>query len=75
MFFEIGALKNFAIFTGKHLCWSLLIKLQAESLAERLQHRCFHVNIAKFFTEHLHWQVLLFLKNRKFPSKTSVSEA
>ena len=27
---KIGALKNFAIFTGKHLCWSLfLIKLQA----------------------------------------------
>ena len=27
--FQIGVLKNFAIFTGKHLCWSLfLIKLQ-----------------------------------------------
>ena len=23
MFFKIGALKNFVIFTGKHLCWSL----------------------------------------------------
>ena len=23
MFFKIYALKNFAIFTGKHLCWSL----------------------------------------------------
>ena len=30
MFFKIGALKNFAIFTGKPLYWSLfLIKLQA----------------------------------------------
>ena len=30
MFFKIGILKNFAIFPGKHLCWSLfLIKLQA----------------------------------------------
>ena len=28
-FFKISALKNFAIFTEKHLCWSLfLIKLQ-----------------------------------------------
>ena len=37
-------LKNFAIFTGKHLCWSLcLIKLQA------FRHRCFPVNIAKIF--------------------------
>ena len=30
MFFKIDVLKNFANFTGKHLCWSLfLIKLQA----------------------------------------------
>ena len=28
-FFKIGVIKNFAIFTGKHLCWShLLTKLQ-----------------------------------------------
>ena len=32
--FKIGFLKNFAVFTGKHLCWSL-------------QHRCFPVNIVK----------------------------
>ena len=30
MFFKIGSIKNFAIFTGKHLCWGLfLIKFQA----------------------------------------------
>ena len=30
MFFKIGVLKNFAIFSGKHLCWShFLKKLQA----------------------------------------------
>ena len=30
MLFTIGVLKNFAILTGKHLCWSLfLLKLQA----------------------------------------------
>ena len=41
MFFEIGALENVAIFTEKHLCWSLfLIKLQAE--------KHFRVNIANF---------------------------
>ena len=29
MFFKIGAVKNLAMFTGKHLCWNLfLIKLQ-----------------------------------------------
>ena len=30
MFFKIGVIRNFAIFTGKHLCWSLFsIKLHA----------------------------------------------
>ena len=52
MFFKIDALKNFAIFTEKHLCWSLfLIKLQVlrnETLLIRLQHRYFPVNIAEF---------------------------
>ena len=41
MFFKIGVLKIFVIFTGKRLCWSLFLK--------RLQHRCFPVNIVKFF--------------------------
>ena len=46
MFYKKAALNNFVIFTGKHLCWSLLlIKLQAW---RRLQHKCFLVNIAKF---------------------------
>ena len=51
-FYKKGVLKNFAIFTGKHLCWGLfLIKLQtwpAFSLKRRLQRRCFPVSIAKF---------------------------
>ena len=46
-------LKCFVKFTGKHLCWSLLInKVHAEDLQvylkRRLQHRCFLVNFAKF---------------------------
>ena len=50
---KIVVIQNFAIFTGKHLCWSLfLIKLQAFRatilLKIRLKLRCFHVNIAKF---------------------------
>ena len=50
VFAEKGVLKNFTIFTRKHLCWSLfLITLQAcNLLKKRLQHRCFLVNIAKF---------------------------
>ena len=50
VFYQKGVFSNFAIFTGKHLCPSLL-------------HRCFPVNIAKFlrksfFIEHLWWLLL-----------------
>ena len=53
MFFKTGVLKNFAIFTGKHLCWNhFLIKLQdwrpVFVFKKRLQHRCFSVITAKF---------------------------
>ena len=46
-------LKNFAIFAGKHLCWSLfLIKLRAfryaATLLKRVSNTCFAVNIANF---------------------------
>ena len=45
-------LKNLAMLTGKHVCWSLfLIKSQtlrpATLLKKRLQDRCFPLNIAK----------------------------
>ena len=43
---EICALKNSSIFTGKHLCPSLFLKLQA--LKIRLRHKCFSVNFAKY---------------------------
>ena len=59
MFFKIGVFKNFKIFTGKHLCWSLfLIMFQASTLQvfkKRLQHRGFPVKFAKFL-EHLFWR-------------------
>ena len=47
-----GVLKDFAIFTGKHLCWSLFLKkntnLQAWNfIKKRLKHMYFTVNIAK----------------------------
>ena len=40
-------LKNFAIFTRKHLCWSPFL-IQRDFITKKLQHRCFHVSIAKF---------------------------
>ena len=45
MFYKINALKNLAIFPGKHLCWRFFLK---KFIKKRLQHRCFPVNIAKF---------------------------
>ena len=48
MFFKIGVLKYFAIFTGKHLRWSpFSIMLPTRNfIKKRHQHRCFPVNIA-----------------------------
>ena len=51
MFFKIGVLKNFANFTGKHLCWSLfLIKLQGwrpSTLSKRDSNKRFPVEFPK----------------------------
>ena len=44
-----GVLKNFAISTSKHFCWSLFANLQACNFIKRLEHRSFPVNIAKLF--------------------------
>ena len=68
MFFKIGVIKNFLIFTRKNLCWSLfLMKLQdwwpATLSKKRPQHMCFPVSITKclrkaFFMESLWWLLL-----------------
>ena len=39
-------LKNFAIVTGKQLCWGLFL---INFIQKTLQRRCFHLKIAKFF--------------------------
>ena len=46
MFYRKAALKNFAIFAGKHL-------FLESPFNKGLQHRCFAMNIAKCFEEHL----------------------
>ena len=63
-----AVLRNFAKFTGKHLCHSLFLNKvvglrPATLLKKRLWHRCFPVNFAKFLrtsfvTEHLSWLLL-----------------
>ena len=68
VFCKKGVLRNFAKFTGKHLCQILFFNkvagLRPETLFKtRLWHRCFPVNIAKFqrtpfFIEGLWWVLL-----------------
>ena len=51
LFCEKGVLRNFANFTGKHLCWSFfLIELQevCSFIKKRLRHRCFPEEFTKF---------------------------
>ena len=66
VFCKKGVLRNFAKFTGKHLCQSLFFNfnfINLTLLKKRLWHRCFPVNFAKFLrrpflTEHLRWLLL-----------------
>ena len=68
VFCKKGALKNFAKFTGKHLCQSLffnkVVGLWPTTLfKKRLWHRCFSVKFLKFlrpriFIENLWWLFL-----------------
>ena len=70
VFCRIDVLRNFAKFTGKHLCESLFFDKVAgfrpwTLFKKILWHRCFPVNFAKFlrthfFTEHLRWLLLLW---------------
>ena len=60
MFFKIGVLKNFAIFAGKHLCWScFLMKLQAwrsAILFKRDSNTGVFLWILQNFQEQLFWR-------------------
>ena len=79
VFFNIDILKNFVIFTGKHLCWNLfLIKLQTWRPAAILKRdsniSIFALKIAKFlrtafFIEHFFYTWLL-LHNRPLSDNT-----
>ena len=78
MFCKKGVLRNFAKFTGKHLCQSLFFNnvealRPATLLKKRLWHRCFPVNCAKFlrtpfFIEHLWWLLVNSLMKNSYKS-------
>ena len=57
VFCKKGVLRNFAKFTGKHLCQSLYFNKVASlrpgtSFKKRLWHKCFPVNFAEFLRTH-----------------------
>ena len=57
VFCKQSVLRNFAKFTGKHLCQRLFFNKVAglrpvTLLKKSLWHRCFHVNFAKFLRAH-----------------------
>ena len=68
VFCKKGVLRNFAKFTGKHLCQSLFFNKvaglrPATLLKKSLWHRCFPVNFVNFlrtpfYIEHLWWLLL-----------------
>ena len=80
MFCKKGFRKNFAKFTGKHLCQGLFFTevaglKPATLLNKRLWYRCFPVNFAKFLrppfpTDYLRW-LLLELQNLPVTNKSN----
>ena len=65
-------LKNFAMFTGKHLCWNLCFNKNAglqtcNFIKKRLQHRCFLDNTAKFLRTAILRNICERLLLRVFP--------
>ena len=63
MFFKLGALKNCANFTGKHLCWSLFLIKFLTNFIKDTPTQVFSCEIWKIFqnsfsTEHLLWLFL-----------------
>ena len=56
IFFKIGALKNFEIFTGKYMYWSHFDKdagrMDRNFIKKTIQHGCFPKNNAKFLKQH-----------------------
>ena len=63
VFSKKGVLRNFAKYTGKHLCQSLLIEA-CNFIKKELWQRCFSVDFAKFLrtpflTKHFRWLLLV----------------
>ena len=61
IFLEIGILKSFVNFTGKHLCWSVFLKnLQAEGLqpCKKTPTQLFSCEVSKIFKNTFSYRTL-----------------
>ena len=63
VFYKKAVLKNFALFTGKNLCWSLILLKTFRPTILLIRYRCFPVNISKFLRtsilKNIHERLLL----------------
>ena len=66
VFCKKWVLKNFTMFTWKHLCWSLLADLHASNFIKRFQCRCFPVGIGKFLRAPILKNIWEWLLNSYF---------
>ena len=74
MFFKIDVLKNFEIFTEKHLCWGLfLIKLQVATQVFSCEYWEVFKNRVSYYIEHL-WLLILKLQNKAVTQRCSVKK-
>ena len=58
MFFKIGVLKNFSIFSVKHLRWSFFFSYQKENRTRVLSSEYCEFFENSFFVKHLRWLLL-----------------
>ena len=73
IFLKVNVVKNFAIFTGKHLCQSFSLQV-CHFFEKKLQRSCFSVNIARFLrkvflqntSDGCFWQIILIMLYHNF---------
>ena len=58
VFSKKGVLRNFAKFTGKHLCQRLFFNKVAGALAQVFSYKFCEIAKNTFFTKHLRWRLL-----------------
>ena len=73
---EKGAFKNFANFTGKHLCLRLFSRKACNFIKRKLQHRYFPVKFAKYLKAPIFKNILqrLLLEGERSETSKGISK-